>query len=227
MSGADLEKVNRESSLYKIKHNLKEITESILLEQINIIKYGERLKGQSLDLLTSSTAYHEAGHAVLSYILLPDTKIEQITVVPRNNALGFVSYDNEDNISNLTKIKIENKICVLLAGRIAQMKKYAEEGFDSGASSDLSHATHLANMAISKLGMGTSIGYVSLDKLKEYEASTFREEINKEVKNWLKTAEERTKNLVDELWDKIDNVAQSLIENETIEAKELNKIMTK
>jgi ATP-dependent Zn protease len=227
MSGADLEKVNRESSLYKIKHNLDEITQDILLEQINIIKYGERLSGESLELLTSATAYHEAGHAVLSYHLSPEVKIEQITVVPRDDALGFVSYNNEDNFSNLTKQKIQNKICVLLAGRIAQMKQYSNEGFDSGASSDLSHATHLANMAISKLGMGESIGYVSLENLKDYEVNSFRDEINTEIKSWIEDAKKRTQILVDELWTKIDEVAQTLIEKESIEEKELYKIMIK
>lgn len=225
MSGADLEKVNRESSLYLIKNGLEKLNEEILLEQINIIKYGERLKGNSLKELTDATAYHEAGHAVISKILSPDIKIEQITIVPRDEALGFVSYNNEENISNLTKEDIKNKICVLLAGRVSQMKMFKEKGFDSGASSDLAHATHLVNLAISKLGMGDSIGYVSIDKLTELEASSFRKEINDEIKIWIEEGKNNTVKLVEENWKIIECVANTLIKKESIEEQELNKII--
>lgn len=226
MTGADLERVNRESSLYLIKHGLEKLTEDILLEKINIIKYGERLKGKFIQELIDGTAYHEAGHAVISKILSPDTKIEQITIVPRNNSLGFVSYNNEDNVSNSTKNDIKNKICTLLAGRLSQMRMYGENAFDSGASSDLAHATSLANLAISKLGMSDKIGYFSIERLQENELSeSLKTEIANEIKSWLDEAKEKTIILIDKNWTIIESVAKSLIKNESIEEKELNDII--
>ncbi len=226
MTGADLEKVNRESSLYLIKHDLNELTEDILLERINIVKHGERIKGKFVKEITNGTAYHEAGHAVLSKILSPNTKIEQITIVPRNDSLGFVSYNNEDNVTNLTKNDIKNKICILFAGRLAQMKMYGEEAFDSGASSDLSHATYLANLAISKLGMSEKVGYISIDRLEEKVISdSLKNDILDEVKSWLEEAKKKTIELIDHNWSKIESVAITLIEKESIEEKELNNIL--
>lgn len=225
MSGADLEKVKRESSLYMIKHNIAQLTQDILLEQINTIKYGEKLQGSSLENLVAGTAYHEAGHAVISYLLMPEIKIEQITVIPRNNALGFVSYNNEDNHMNITKKYIEDKICVLLAGRAAQMKQFSQEGFDSGASGDLAQASYLANYAITELGMGASIGYTSLVKLSENQSQSLREEANQEIKEWLESAKKRVELLVQEHWAKIESVAKTLIEKESIEAQELGLLI--
>ncbi|MBU3938046.1 AAA family ATPase, partial [bacterium] len=133
MTGADLQKVSRESALFVFRNNLEFITQEILIEQINTIKYGERITHKSIEKLMESTAIHEAGHAVISRILMPEVRIEQITVVPRNNALGFVSYDQDADLSNLTRQEIKNKLCVAFAGREAQLKEYGEEGFDSGA----------------------------------------------------------------------------------------------
>ena len=70
---------------------------------MNIEKYGQRINLKSIEETLGETAYHEAGHAVISKILSPDIKIEQITIVPRARSLGFVSFDTEDNYSNNSK----------------------------------------------------------------------------------------------------------------------------
>jgi len=186
-----LEKVSRESALYAIKH----------------IKYGEKLKGNFRNI-TEATAYHEAGHAVLSAILTPNVKIEQITITPRDDAFGFVSYNNEENFANMTKQDIENKICVLLGGRVAQIRQFGNDGFDSGASSDLSHATHLANVAFAKLGMSEKLGYISLESLKADEAVSLRTEINQEIKELIQSSTTKTRELTDKYWNKIEAVAK-------------------
>ena len=103
LSGYEMQRVAKEAAMYVLRKNLSLITEEILIEQINNIKYGskidkKRIRNIEKDLV--KTAYHEAGHAVLSYILLPDVKIEQVTITPRSQALGFVSYSDEE-ITNL------------------------------------------------------------------------------------------------------------------------------
>jgi len=116
-----------------IRHGLDCISEEILIEQINIIKYGSKLeKGhiRNLEEDLRQTAFHEAGHAVLSYLLLPNIKIEQVTIAPRLGVLGFISYSFEDFPSNLSKDEVFNNICVLMAGRMASMKKFGLKGMD-------------------------------------------------------------------------------------------------
>jgi ATP-dependent Zn protease len=223
MTGADLEKVSRESSLYIFRSNLKAITQEILVEQINTIKYGSRITHKSIDKLMESTAIHEAGHAVISRVLMPEVKIEQITVVPRDEALGFVSYDRDTNYDNLTRQDIKNKLCVAFAGREAQLKEYGEEGFDSGASSDLNMATRYAHYAIATLGMGESTGYINVSEFKEN--MLFEKEIEIEVKLWLDEAHQRTKELTDKYWDKISALSTLLQEKEIVNEKELLELV--
>ena len=223
MTGADLEKVARESSLYVFRNTLEAITQEIVIEQINTIKYGSRITHHSIDNLMKSTAIHEAGHAIVSRVLMPDIKIEQITVVPRADALGFVSYDRDKNYSNLTRQDIKNKLCVAFAGREAQLKEFGEEGFDSGASSDLEMATRYALYAIKTLGMGESTGYINLDFLKE--TNLFEEEIQTELKIWLDEAQKRTQELIKEHWSRVKALATLLQDNEIVNEAELLKIV--
>ena len=217
MTGADLEKVERESTLFIFRNNLAAMTQEIVIEQINTIKYGSRITHKSIEKLMESTAIHEAGHAVISRKLMPNVKIEQITVTPRDDALGFVSYDRDTNYSSLTRSDIKNKLCVAFAGREAQLKKYGEEGFDSGASSDLNMATSYAYYGVANLGMGEKVGYVNVEKHKEL----FGAEIQDDVKAWLSEAQTRTQALITEHWKDIQALAALLEKQEIVNEAEL------
>jgi len=221
MTGADLQKVERESALYVFRNNLEAITQEIVIEQINTIKYGTRITHKSVEKLMESTAIHEAGHAIISRVLMPEVKIEQITVTPRANALGFVSYNQDRDMSNLTRKDIKNKLCVAFAGREAQLKKYGEEGFDSGASSDLEMATSYAYYAIANLGMGENTGYINVGKHKEL----FSEAIEKEIKVWLDKAQQEVKELVNSNWQTIVALAELLEKQEVVNEAELNELI--
>lgn len=183
---------------------------------------------RALEKVVESTAYHEAGHAVISKVLMPEVKIEQITVTPRNDALGFVSYNLEDEFGNLTYADIKNKICVAFAGRMAQLYKYGEdEGLDSGASSDLKMATKYAYYAIANLGMDETIGYINIDGFSKESiiAGITEQEIQKQVKLLLKAQELRTKELVEKHWQSIESVSRVLIEDEFIDEEQFNQIV--
>jgi len=227
MTGADLQKVSRESALYVFRNNLEFITQEIVIEQINTIKYGDRITHISIEKLMESTAIHEAGHAVISRVLMPEVKIEQITVVPRNNALGFVSYNKDENYDSLTRQDIKHKLCVAFAGREAQLREYAEEGLDSGASSDLEMATKYAHYAIATLGMGESTGYINTSSFisTTQEETLFKDAIEKELRVWLDEAQVRTQNLVAKYWDKIIALANLLQEKEIVSEQELLDLM--
>ena len=153
LNGSDLEKVERECVIFVLKNKISCVTQEILIEQINTIKYGRRVEDDRFSNAIQETAYHEAGHAIVSKILNPKQPIEQITVMPRNDALGFVSYSESEKYINQTKEYFESKICVSLAGRVAQAKKFGNENIDTGASSDLKSANRLIYYAITEFGM--------------------------------------------------------------------------
>lgn len=216
MTGADLEKVSRESSLYAIRNSLDALTEEILIEQINTIKYGERINSKSILETLKETAYHEAGHAVISRVLMPEIKIEQITVAPRNDALGFVSFNNEDSFGGMSREQFKNRMCVAMAGRVAQMREFGEAGMDTGASNDLMQATRYGYMAIAKLGMDEELGYINIDGLSGAHAGLFNEKIETALQRWLDEARKRTEKLVEEHWTSIDKLGLLLLEKEIV-----------
>ena len=224
MNGADLAKVKREVGLEMIRSGKEYMDEALLIEIINTVKYGEKIEDVDITKTLEETAIHEAGHAVISKILRFELKIEQITITPRNKALGFVAYNYEDNYKNLSKKDIKKELQILLAGRFAQIKKYGLEGIDSGARNDLEKATNLAYVAITELGMDEELGNVNLNSVNEIKLS-LDGKIRDRVLAWLKEAEENVKNLIDENFDKIEKVANRLLKEETIDEEELLELL--
>lgn len=229
MNGYELQRIGKEASLHAIRHGLDCISEEILIEQINIIKYGSKLEKKHIRNLEEDlrlTAYHEAGHAALSYLLLPDIKIEQVTIAPRLRTLGFISYSFEDFPSNLSRDEVFNNICVLMAGRLASMKKFGPKGMDTGATNDLEEATHQAYTAIAILGMDEELGFVHTDTLTHnVNQQFFREAVERQVRAWIDKATKRADELVEANWQQIETLAEILIRQEIVDGAELERIM--
>ena len=225
LSGADLQKISRESIIYALRESIDCITEGVLIDQVNTLKYGQELVLEDSAIRMQETAYHEAGHAVISKLMLPERKIEQITVVARSNFLGMVSYDSEqqhdyhhDFLFGLT--------CVALAGRVAQKKQFGEKGIDSGASGDLTQAMQYAWLAIGQWGMDASLENINVEKLQSLSQQPyFQTEIEESIKAWMKKATEKTEQLVDQNWNALEQVALSVLENEVLDEAELLEIM--
>ncbi len=228
LSGYEMQRVAKEAALYVIRKNLSKITEEILIEQINDIKYGQKVdkkRIRNLEKDIKKTAYHEAGHAVLSYVLLPDVKIEQVTITPRAETLGFVSYSDEF-ISNVSKEELFNDICVALAGRIAKIKKFPDEGEDTGAAQDLQQATWEAYNLVATFGMDEKIGYIDIDTLTQnVSKELFVKELQERISHWIDKATKKSQELVEKHWEKIERVAAELIKKEVIDGEELRRIM--
>ncbi len=229
MSGADLQKIAREVSIDAIRKGLKGFTQEMMIEQINILKYGERICSIGLDKTIQAVAYHEAGHAVISKVLLPDLKIEQIVVSPRNNALGFVAYNFEGEYSNLTYEEIKNRICIAYAGRIAQIEKFGfKEGLDSGAQSDIDVATNLACYAVSHLGMDETLGFVNFKAIKHNLGNGYTDTLVQErICHLLDAQKKRTEALIKEHWTDIESVAKVLMKEEFLHEKKFYSIIKK
>lgn len=229
MSGYDLQRIGKEASLYAIRNDLDRITEDILIEEINIIKYGYKLEKKRIRNLEQDlkiTAYHEAGHAVLSHLLLPDIKIEQVTIAPRLKSMGFISYSMEDFPGNISRDEVFDNICVLLGGRTASIRKFGSKGIDTGAANDLEVATHQAYAAVASLGMDEEIGYVHTDTLSQnVSKQMFLTKVETRVSHWMREASAKAETLVEKHWDKVEQLASILIRQEIVDGVELEKIM--
>ena len=228
MSAMDLERLGRMAALSVVEQNQEMITEEILIEQINIIKYGHKIEKQMVTTLEEElkmTAFHEAAHAVLSVLLLPHIKIEQVTIAPRSKMLGFVSYNAEDQLSNITKEQLFFDVCVMMAGRVAKVKKLGAAHMDSGAVNDLSQASLQVYAAISTIGMDKELGYINLDAIGNLDSYFLEQQIEKRFLHWIDVAMKFTEKIVEEHWEKIEALALKLIEKEIVECDELSKIV--
>lgn len=226
MSGADLTQVSRESILEMVRHGHTQITTEQLIEQINLRKHGKRPNTKVSDLDRVGTAYHEAGHAVVSMVLNPDMRIEQVTITARGNAAGFVAFSRElETQRTMTRTEILDDMAVSLAGRLAEQKKLDGLGVSAGASSDLRRASQLAKVAISQLGMDEEFGLMALADEADLLHAASGDLLLRRVQVWLKQARENSERVLTEHWPALVQIADRLLENEVVEERELLTIM--
>jgi len=224
MNGADLEKVRRESMLEMIYLGQEKVTMDLLIEQVNTIKYGVRSKNPKLLQALNETAYHEAGHAIVSMVLNPDIIIEQVSVMPRERMLGFVSFDQESlKYRRINRQEVLDHMCVSLAGRLAQSKQFSEYGDDSGASNDIQKATLWAQQAICLYGLDEEVGDTVLAVDGVLPKLTENEIVFQRTQAWLKEAKNLCTTIIGQHWDVIDALAKRLMKDEVITGENLRR----
>ena len=232
LTGAQLELISKEASFYCIRNGLPAITQEILMQQIQTVKYGKTLSEISSSEVFEKAAIREAAHAVISKVLMPHVKIKQIAVAPRDNKNGFISNNHIDVQSNMTIEDIKNRICVSLSGRIAQIKKYGNiAGIDMDASADLKHAINDAYMAITHYGMDKEVKYINIkdNTVKEQSLSSSNTQhsntkIDEALARWMDESETKTIELVDEHWERIEKLSKELLANEILYEDDLKDI---
>jgi len=233
LTGAELELISKEASFYCIRHDLKTITQEILMQQINTVKYGAKHSNISHEDVFEKTAIREASHTILSKKLMPHISIKQISVTPRNNTQGFVANNHDVLQLNMTAEDIKNRLCISLAGRIAQMKRYGTMvGMDMEASPDIQHATKDAYNAIAYYGMDKEVGYINIEGVMDAQKQTEEsinvqhnhEKIDAALERWMIEAEQRTFELVNDNWELIEQLAQELLSKEIMYEEDLKKI---
>jgi ATP-dependent Zn protease len=226
MSGADLEQVRREAVLEMVRQDKSQVTQAMLLEQVNLQKYGPRSNTKRNDQHRAMTAYHEAGHAVMSMVLNPDVVIEQVTITARGDAGGFVSFEQNSEVNRrMTRQEFMDEICVLLAGRLAEQMKFGDDGISAGASSDLARATRLAEAAITQYGLDEKVGLVATAHLSASGQSGFEALVAERVAFWLLAAQERCNDELKVHWERLSSVAQALLELETLSVASLSELL--
>ena len=235
-TGSQLEMLGKEASFYCLRHGLPAITQDILIDQINTIKYGERQSYLSLEQMFEETAIYEAGRAVISKTLMPQVNIEHVSLTPKDNNEHFISHNYSDVQENMTVKDFKDKISVSLAGRAAQIKHFgAIEGMDTGASNDLQQATRDAYVAIAYYGMDEEVGCINLNGIIDAKSKSvhnkdtehYHEKIDTALENWMLEGEKNVTDLVNTYWDTIQNLSKLLLEKEIIYADELDEILAR
>lgn len=230
MNGYELGRIAKEAALDALRQGKQKLTEAIIIDRINTIKYGHKLEKKrfkNFEEDLKKSAWHEAAHAVTSLHLLPDVEIEQVTVIPRSEALGLVSYTQDAIEANMSKEEVIGNIGVLLAGRMATTKKFGpEKGIETGAYSDLQEASLYAYSAVAQFGMDEEMPDVSAEILIEnINNNLFKEKIEARVLHWIEMGRKRAENIIEKEWQKIEKIAKRLLKEEVIEGSELKKMV--
>ena len=159
-TGADLENLLNESALLAVRHGKKAITQEEIEEAtIKVVMGSEKKSHIVKDKDKMVTAYHEAGHAVVSYFLPTQDPVHQISIIQRGMAAGYTMYLPTDEKGHTSKNQMLEQICSLLGGRAAE--QLTQDDVCTGASNDIDRATDLARKMVTKFGMSNRLGLVS------------------------------------------------------------------
>ncbi len=236
-SGADLENLVNEAALMAARIEAKEINLELLEKAKDKIMMGAERRSMIItEKEKEVTAYHEAGHALVAK-LLPDTDpIHKVTIIPRGRALGLTMQLPIDEKYTHSKKFLENTLCILFGGRIAEQIIFGE--ITTGAGNDLERASDLARRMVCEWGMSDELGPLTYGKKEEQiflgreiaQHRDFSEEtarqIDVAVKRIIMQAKDTSIALLEENKDILTKMAEELLERETIVLADIERIMT-
>lgn len=235
-TGADLANLLNESALLAVRHGKKAITQEEIEEAtIKVVMGAEKKSHIVSDKDKMVTAYHEAGHAVVSYFLPTQDPVHQISIIQRGMAAGYTMYLPVDEKGHTSKNQMLEQICSLLGGRAAE--QLTQNDVCTGASNDIERATDLARKMVTKFGMSDKLGLVtyghddnevflgrdfsSTPNYSEKTAAVIDEEIESVVMTQYKKALE----LLNSAMPKLHEVAKVLFDKEKISGEDFRAIM--
>ena len=235
-TGADLENLVNEAALLAAKRGRKAITEQDIEEaSIKVIAGPEKRSRVVTDKDKRITAYHEAGHAIVSYFCKTADPVHEISNIPRGMAAGYTLNLPEDDRSHLTKAKMSEQIVVLLGGRVAE--KLVLDDVSTGASNDLERATDTARSMVTRYGFSERLGPVvyGSDPHETFLGRDFSSgrgyseqvaaEIDGEIRDMLDEAYETARRILSEHMQQLHTVAGALIEREKLTGAEFQTLM--
>ena len=226
-TGAELANVLNESAIIATTREHEKIVMDDLEEAVKKVTVGLQKNSRVIsDKDKKLTAYHEAGHAIVSKYLETQQDVKEVSIIPRGLAGGYTMYKTNEDKYYISRTEMEEKLIALLGGRAAE--KIALNDISTGASNDIEVATEIAKDMVKKYGMSDKVGPINLETKEQYELQVFGNNIEDivgvEVKTLIDTAYIRAQELILEHMDKLHAVAGKLLEKETITAEEFEKI---
>jgi len=226
-SGADLENLVNEAALMAARENRNEVDSDLLERAKDKVLMGAERRSMIISPKEKEiTAYHEAGHALVAYLLPGTDPIHKVTIIPRGRALGLTMQLPVDERYTHAKGYLLNSIAILFGGRVAE--KIVFDEITTGAGNDIERATELARKMVCEWGMSEELGPLAYGKKEEqiflgreiaqhrdYSEETARR-IDSAVKNIIIEANNKVTSMLQEHRASLDAIASALLEKETI-----------
>ncbi|WP_448527937.1 ATP-dependent zinc metalloprotease FtsH3 [Parathermosynechococcus lividus] len=240
-TGADLSNLLNEAAILAARRNLTEISMDEINDAIDRVLAGPEKKDRVMsERRKTLVAYHEAGHALVGALMPDYDPVQKVSIIPRGRAGGLTWFTpNEDQMDSglYSRAYLQNQMAVALGGRIAEEIVFGEDEVTTGASNDLQQVARVARQMVTRFGMSDRLGPVALGRqsgnvflgrdimaerdFSEETAAT----IDDEVRNLVDQAYRRAKEVLVNNRHVLDQIAQVLIEKETIDAEELQTIL--
>ena len=240
-TGADLSNLLNEAAILAARRNLTEISMDEINDAIDRVLAGPEKKDRVMsEKRKVLVAYHEAGHALVGALMPDYDPVQKISIIPRGRAGGLTWFTpSEDRMDTglYSRAYLENQMAVALGGRIAEEIIFGDEEVTTGASNDLQQVARVARQMITRFGMSDKLGPVALGRQQGnmflgrdiMSERDFSEEtaasIDEEVRKLVDTAYSRAKEVLENNRHILDQIAQMLVDKETVDADELQEIL--
>ena len=228
-TGADLANILNEAAIIATINEHEAITNKDIEDAVKKVTVGLEKQSRVIsDKDKKLTAYHEAGHAIVSSRLETQKGVKEVSIIPRGVAGGYTMYKSDEDKYYISKTEMQEKLVALLGGRAAE--KVVLNDISTGASNDIEVATDIAKNMITKYGMSETLGPISINTEQDpYElqmlGEKFGDAIGAEVKILLDNAYATAQKLIIENREKLDRVANALLEKEVISAEEFQELI--
>jgi len=235
-SGAELANLLNEAALLAARSNKKAVGMAELEEARDKVRWGRERRSLAMsDEDKRCTAWHEAGHALLNVLLQHTHPLHKVTIIPRGQSLGSTMSLPKDDVLNRRRKEMFDMVAVMMGGRIAE--EIVSGDISTGAAGDIQQATNMVRAMVTQWGMSDRLGMVQYGTDEEYvflgrEIARHRpysertaEEIDAEVKRIIDEAYQVARKLIDANRDKLELIANSLLEHETLDGAQVEEIV--
>ncbi|MCT8545587.1 ATP-dependent zinc metalloprotease FtsH [Glaesserella parasuis] len=232
-SGAQLANLVNEAALFAARQNKRVVTMDDFEKARDKINMGpERRSNTMTEKEIINTAYHEAGHVIVGYLMPEHDPLNKVTIVPRGQALGFAQFLPEGDRVSETFTKLESQLSTLFAGRIAEGIIFGEDKITTGASSDIHRATQIARAMVTQWGFSKELGplfYQNEDGMGAIKGVSEASQnlIDQEMRKIIDRNYERAKQTLLDNIDILHAMKDALLKYETLDRKQIDDLMNR
>ena len=238
-SGADLANLVNEAALFAARQDKRAVSMTQFEQAKDKIMMGAERKSMVMsEKEKKNTAYHEAGHCIVGYLVPEHDPSYKVSIIPRGRALGVTMFLPEEDRYSMSKRSIHSQICSLFGGRIAEEMTLGPDGITTGASNDIERATKMARAMVTKWGLSEQMGPLMYDQENEevflgmsagtpqsHVSDETAKQIDDEIRAIVDDCYTTAQRLLEENRDKLETMAEALLEYETIDRQQIDVIM--
>ena len=238
-SGADLANVVNEAALFAARQDRRTVSMQQFEQAKDKIMMGAERKSMVMsEKEKRNTAFHEAGHCIVGYLVPEHDPTYKVTIIPRGMALGVTVFLPEEDRYSMSKQSIISQICALFGGRVAEELTLGPNGITTGAANDIEKATKMARSMVTKWGLSEKLGPLmyeeedgeiflgmSVGTTRLRVSGETARKIDEEVRAIIDDCYGTAKKILEENREKLDAMAEALLEYETIDRKQIDDIM--